>query len=74
MTLNIGICIQYEITKRIRLLSLLNSIRKNTKSYNKKENEKENVSSCRDTTNNKRERTRKHRIRILERTMNVSGR
>ena len=43
MILDNEICIQYEIIKEIEIFFILNSIRKNTKSYDKKENKKRNT-------------------------------
>ena len=43
MILDNEIRIQYEITREIRLFLILNSIRKNIKNYDKKENEKKDT-------------------------------
>ena len=43
MTFNIEIRIQCKITERIKLLFLLNSIRENIRSHDKKENEKKST-------------------------------
>ena len=37
--------IQYETIKEIRLFFILSSIRKNTRSYDKKENEKKDITN-----------------------------
>ena len=74
MVLNTRIRIQYETIKRIELLSLLNSIRKNIRSHDKKENEKRNITNHQNTIDDKKKRTRKPRIRILKETINISRR
>ena len=48
MILDNEIYVQRKITERTRLLFILNSIRRNIKSYDKKENEKRNTTSHRD--------------------------
>ena len=45
MVLNDEICVQRKIPERTRLLSISNSIREDIGSYNKKENEKENITT-----------------------------
>ena len=45
MILNTGIYIQCKITERIGLLFLPDSIRENTRSHNKKENDKKNTTN-----------------------------
>ena len=45
MTPNIKIRVQRKITKRIKLLFLLNSIRKDIRDYSKKENKTRNVTN-----------------------------
>ena len=72
MTFNTGIRIQYEIIERIELLFISDSIREDTRSHDKKENEKRNTINHRNTTDNKRERTRKPRTRISKEIINIS--
>ena len=71
MTFNNKICIQHEILERIRLFFILNRIRKNVKSYYKKRNEKENITTYRDKINNKKRYAEKLHIRILKETINI---
>ena len=74
MTFNNEIYVQYEIIKRIEFLFILNNIRENIESYNKKENKKKNITSYRSKTDIKKEHTRKLRIKILKRIINISRR
>ena len=74
MVLNNEIRIQYEITKRIEILSLSDNIWKNTRSHDQKENEEGNVTNHWDQTSNKKRRTRKPYTEILKRTIDISGR
>ena len=74
MVLNNEIRVQCKITKRTKLLFLLDNIWKNTRSHDKKGNEKENTTNHRDETSDKKRRTRKPRIRILKEIMNISKR
>ena len=71
MIFNNWIRIQYEIIKRTRFFFVLNSIRENIESYDKKENEKRNTISHRNEIDIKREHTRKFCIRILKETINI---
>ena len=74
MTFNTRIRIQYKTTRKIGLLSLSDSIREDTRSHDKKENEKRNTTNHRDTTDDKRRRTREPHIRILKETIDISRR
>ena len=71
MTLNNGVCIQRETLKRTRLFFISNRIRKNVKSHYKKRNEKENTTTYRDKTDNKKRYVEKSRTRISKETMNI---
>ena len=74
MILNNRIRVQYKIIKKTGFLFVLSNIRENIENYNKKENEKENITSHQNQINTKRKHTRKPRIRIPERTINISER
>ena len=45
MTLDNGICIQRKTTRKTGLFFILSNIRKNVKSYNKKENKKKDITN-----------------------------
>ena len=64
MTPDDGIRIQFEISKRTRLFLLLNCIRRNIRSHDKKEDKKRNTIDRRNKINIKKRRTRKSYIRI----------
>ena len=72
MTFNNEIYIQREITKRIEFLFILNNIRENIESHDKKENKKKDTTSHQNKTDIKKEYIKKSRIRILERIINIS--
>ena len=71
MILNNEIRIQYEITKKIGFFFILNNVRENIESYNKKRNEKRNTVSHWNKIDIKREHTKKSYIRISKETINI---
>ena len=74
MIFNLEVCVQRKIIERVGLLSLLNSIWKNTRDHDKKENEERNTVDYWDIINNKEECTKKPRIKISKEIMNIPGR
>ena len=74
MVFNNEIRVQYEITRRTRFLSISSSIRRNIRSHDKKENEKRDTTDHRNQIDIKKRYSRKLRIKILKRIMNISGR
>ena len=74
MIFNDEIRVQRKITRKTGFLFILDNIRRNTNSHDKKENKKRNIVSHRNETDIKRGHTRKPRIRISEETMNISKR
>ena len=71
MTFDNKIYIQHKIIKRIKLLFISSNIREDIESYNKKENKRKNTIDYRDKTNIKKRHSRKSRIKILKKIMNI---
>ena len=71
MTLDDRVYVQRKILKKIRLLFILNYIRRNVRSHYKKEDKKRNTITNRNKINNKKRYVKKSRIRISKETINI---